>query len=103
MADYTCDICGEMFSSGDQYEQHRTASHPGSPRDASRPRPQGEAEGRGEIEVGDWMMGQNDVGRRDRRSETSAFRCSFCGEQFDDNEEFVEHMDSTHQRDELTA
>ena len=76
----------------------------GSVRDTSQVSGRGETEGRGEIGVGDWMMGQNDVpSRRDRRSETSAFRCSVCGEQFDDNEEFVAHMDSTHQRDELTA
>lgn len=123
MADeYTCDVCGETFSSRVDYERHLTAAHPvgtvgeaadvddigslrdeGSVRDTSQVSGRGETEGRGEVGVGDWMMGKNDVPRRTRRPAQSAFRCAYCGEEFEDQDELIAHVDSTHQRGEMTA
>lgn len=68
------------------------------------PRSSSEDEGRREIEVGDWMMGQNDdVLRRSSRSELPAFRCSYCGAEFNNEDELTDHIDTAHKRGELTA
>lgn len=68
------------------------------------PRTTNEAEGRGDIDVGDWIMGQNDATlSHNSRSELPTFRCSYCGAEFENHDELVEHIDSVHKRGELTA